>query len=404
MTKNDKNAYTKDVMIIKSLADTDLYCHTMGQAVLHQFPATQVRFEFNCRTKNAGLDKLANRVRDEIDAMAELQYTNDELEFLGSQRFISRDYIDFLRMYRPNPKDVTVRVNDAGELKISAMGSWAHNIYWEVPVLAIVSELNSELQCGESDAMGDPEIQNKKLGLFNLKAPVNFKFSDFGTRRRLSRAWHEQVVQDLKKNCGDHLVGTSNVYLAMKYGLTPIGTMAHQWIMAGQGMNQTRLANHQRFMLEAWASEYRGDLGYALSDTITFDAFLNDFDLYLSKLFDGIRIDSGDPNVSIEKAIAHYKRMRIDPKSKVAIPSDDLDFDKAFALCNTWSDQIQMSSGIGTYLTNKCRDDVKPVSIVMKLASCNGQAVAKISDEPSKATCEDQDYLRYLKSTFNVKN
>jgi nicotinate phosphoribosyltransferase len=189
----------------------------------------------------------------------------------------------------------------------------------------------------------------------------------------------------------------------MKYGLNPIGTMAHQWIMAGQGMPQTRLANHQKYMLEAWSSEYRGDLGYALTDTIGIDAFLNDFDLYLAKLYDGCRLDSGDMDVTIDKVIRHYKSLRIDPKTKSAIPSDNLDFERAFDLTKTWGDQINVSCGIGTYLTNKCRDDVKPVSIVMKMASCNGQPVAKISDEPEKATCEDAEYLRYLKSVFGVK-
>jgi nicotinate phosphoribosyltransferase len=390
-------------MIIRSLADLDLYVCTMQQAVLHQFPAAQTRFEFNCRTPRAGLDKLANRVRDEINALGDLSYTKDELDFIGSLRFIKRDYVEFLRMFRPNPENVTVRVDDSGELKISATGSWLHNIYWEVPILAIVSELNTEMQCGVADALGDQEIQNRKLNLFKMRAPGNFRFSEFGTRRRLSRAWHEQVVQDLKRQCGEHLVGTSNVYFAMKYGLNPIGTMAHQWIMAGQGMPQTRLANHQKYMLEAWSSEYRGDLGYALTDTIGIDAFLNDFDLYLAKLYDGCRLDSGDMDVTIDKVIRHYKSLRIDPKTKSAIPSDNLDFERAFDLTKTWGDQINVSCGIGTYLTNKCRDDVKPVSIVMKMASCNGQPVAKISDEPEKATCEDAEYLRYLKSVFGVK-
>jgi nicotinate phosphoribosyltransferase len=391
------------VMIIQSLADTDLYVATMQQAVLHQFPEAQTRFEFNCRTPRAGLHKIVNRLRDEIKALGDLSYTKDELDFIGSLRFIKRDYVEFLRTFRPNPENVSVRVDDTGELKISATGSWLHNIYWEVPILAIVSELNTEMQCGEVNAMGDPVIHDRKLNLFEMRAPDNFRFSEFGTRRRLSRAWHEQVVQDLKQKCGNHLVGTSNVFLAMKYGLTPIGTMAHQWVMAGQGMEQTRLANHQKYMLEMWAKEYRGDLGYALTDTIGMDAFLNDFDLYLAKLYDGCRLDSGDMDVAIEKLINHYKSLRIDPKTKHAIPSDNLDFESAFKLERTWGDKINISCGIGTYLTNKCRDDVKPASIVMKMASCNGQAVAKISDEPGKATCEDTEYLKYLKSVFNVR-
>ena len=389
-------------MIIKSLADIDLYICTMQQAILHQFPSTQVRFEFNCRTKNAGLDKLVNRVRDEIQSIGELKYTNDELSFIRNLRFIKSDYVEFLKIFRLNPENVKVWVDADNQLKISATGSWLHQIYWEVMILAIVSELNTEMQCHTSNAMGDEQLFQEKLQLFQKEVPSNFKFSEFGTRRRLSRVWHNYVVQELKRTCGDHLVGTSNVWLAMEHDLTPIGTMAHQWIMAGQGMQETRLVNHQKYMLEAWCNEYRGDLGYALTDTIGMDAFLKDFDLYLAKLYDGCRLDSGDMDVAIDKLIKHYELLRIDPKTKAAIPSDNLDFARAFELTRTWGDKINVSCGIGTYLTNKCRQDVTPVSIVMKMTECNGQAVAKISDEPQKAMCEDAEYLQYLKSVFGV--
>lgn len=334
--------------------------------------------------------------------MGDLSFQKDELDFMGSLRFIKRDYVDFLRLFRPNPANVDIRVLDDGELKISVVGSWLHTIVWEVPILAIVSELYSELCTGESEPMGDSQIWANKTSLLDMRAPSNFRFSEFGTRRRLSRKWHEWLVPQLKKAAGDHMVGTSNVWLAMQNDLTPIGTMAHQWIMAGQGMKETRLAHHQTFMLEAWANEYRGDLGYALTDTITLDAFLRDFDLYLAKLFDGCRIDSGDPSVAIEKVVRRYRELRIDPKTKWAIPSDDLDLEKAFRLSRDHGDTINVSCGIGTFLTNKAREDVPHLPIVMKLASCNGQPVAKISDESGKATCEDPKFLEYLKSCFKV--
>lgn len=388
--------------IIRSLADSDLYVLTMQQAVLHQFPDTQVRYEFKCRKPNAGLDRLASRIREEVDAMGELSFQKDELDFMSGLRFIKRDYVDFLRLFRPNPANVDIRVLDDGELKISVVGSWLHTIVWEVPILAIVSELYAESCCGESEPMGDKQTWESKTALLDMRAPSNFRFSEFGTRRRLSRKWHEWLLPQLKRLAGEHLVGTSNVRLAMDNDLTPIGTMAHQWIMAGQGMRQTRLAQHQTFMLEAWAKEYRGDLGYALTDTITMDAFLRDFDLYLAKLFDGGRIDSGDPGVGIDKLVRRYEELRIDPKTKWAIPSDDLDLEKGFALARDHGDRINVSCGIGTFLTNKARPDVPHLPIVMKLASVNGQPVAKISDEPGKATCEDPKFLEYLKGCFGV--
>jgi nicotinate phosphoribosyltransferase len=194
--------------------------------------------------------------------------------------------------------------------------------------------------------------------------------------------------------------GTSNVNWARLYGISPIGTMAHEWIQAGQAVG-VRLVDSQKYMLQKWVDEYRGDLGIALTDTIGMDAFLRDFDKYFAKLYDGVRHDSGDPFEFARRFIDHYRNFGIDPRTKTLVFSDGLTFEKAVAIHKAFSGVINVSFGIGTNLTNDF-PGVTPLSIVMKMQRCNGQPVAKISDEPEKAQCQDPNYLAYLKSVFNI--
>jgi nicotinate phosphoribosyltransferase len=223
-------------------------------------------------------------------------------------------------------------------------------------------------------------------------------FFDFGLRRRYSGAWHEEVVRTLAAALPEHFRGTSNVYLAMQLGLTPIGTMAHEYLQAYQAFG-SRLSDFQKAALEGWVQEYRGDLGVALTDVIGMDAFLADFDLYFAKLFDGLRHDSGDPVAWGEKAIAHYRKLRIDPASKRLVFSDGLDIPRAIALHRHFAGRIATSFGIGTDLTNDTPH--KALNIVMKLTSCNGQPVAKLSDAPGKTLCDDETFLAYLRQVFH---
>ncbi len=198
-----------------------------------------------------------------------------------------------------------------------------------------------------------------------------------------------------------NFIGTSNVYFAKKYNLKPIGTMAHEWIMAGQGQEDVSLRNSQKAMLQAWCNEYRGDLGIALSDTLGVDAFLEDFDLYFAKLYDGIRHDSGDPDVWARKVICHYSKLGVEPKTKTLVFSDGLTFETAAKIYNKFKFAAKVSFGIGTNLTNDF-EDITPLQIVMKIVKCNGLPVAKISDSPDKGMCNDKEYLTYLKKVFNI--
>jgi len=227
---------------------------------------------------------------------------------------------------------------------------------------------------------------------------INYKYADFGTRRRHSRAYQELVLERLLRLTPNYFVGTSNVHFAKQFNVKPIGTMAHEWLQAFQAL--TRVADSQKLALETWANEYRGDLGIALSDVVGFDAFLRDFDKYFSKLFDGCRHDSGDPFEWGDKLIEHYELMGINPHTKTAVFSDGLNFKEANKIYDYFHKRINTSFGIGTYLINNC--GFIPLQIVIKMIECNGSPVAKISDSPGKGMCTDGSYLEYLNKTFKI--
>ncbi|AOY58855.1 MULTISPECIES: nicotinate phosphoribosyltransferase [Desulfococcus] len=388
-------------MIINSLLDTDLYKLTMMQGVLHQFPWAEVEYEFNCRDDSIDLSPVVDTVAAEIDHLCTLRFTPEELNYLGDLRFLKKDFIQFLRLFHLQRDYIHVKSED-GKFKLGIKGPWLHTILFEVPVLAIVNEVYF------SNIVPHPNFDTGRGKLFDKIALVKaanaenlgFSFSDFGTRRRFSRAWQEHIIAVLKKALPRNFIGTSNVYFARKFDLTPIGTMAHEWIMAAQALGP-RLVDSQKFALEHWAQEYRGDLGIALSDTVGFEAFLSDFDMYFAKLFDGCRHDSGDPFHWGDRLIAHYRRLKVSPQIKRAIFSDGLSFDKAIELARYFNGRIQTAFGIGTNLTNDITE--KPVQIVIKMIRCQGAPVAKISDTPGKQMCKDAEYLSYLKSVFKRK-
>ena len=203
----------------------------------------------------------------------------------------------------------------------------------------------------------------------------------------------------MKPGLGARLVGTSNVLFAMQQDMTPLGTMAHEYLQACQAVGP-RLRDSQTFAFNTWAREYRGDLGIALSDVCGMDAFLRDFDLFFCKLFDGVRHDSADPFEWGEKLIAHYRRMRIDPLTKTMVFSDSLDVPLAISLFEYFRGRALTAFGIGTNLTNDL--GYEALQIVIKMTRCNGQPVAKISDEPSKTMDYDPSYVAYLREVFQV--
>lgn len=372
----------------------------MMQFVLHNFPEADVEYKFYCRTKEADLIPLKEKIERKIDLLCETRITKEELDYLRAFPFFKKDYIDFLEDFTLKRRFIQV-YEENGKLQISIKGSWVQCILFEVPLLAIVSEV----YCGERITSKNALIEGRRRLQekidFLKKQDYIFNFADFGTRRRFSTAWHEEVVSTLKQSFPENFIGTSCVDLARRYSLTPVGTMAHEILCASQGLNKVQLVKSQKYMLEKWAEEYRGELGIALTDTINMKVFLSDFDRFLSKVYDGCRQDSGDPFAWGNALIAHYKSMGIDPQTKTAIFSDNLNFEKALEIYEYFRNKIKVSFGIGTFLQNDV--GIKPLSIVIKLVSVNGNPVAKISDAPEKIICEDPVFLNYLKKVYNLE-
>ncbi len=395
-------------MIITSLLDTDLYKFTMMQVVLHQFPGAQVEYRFQCRNAaSPGVSPLApmvNEIREEIRALCSLRFQDAELAYLQSMRFIKSDFVDFLGLFRLNEKYVTVTALPSGEIDVSIKGPWLHTIPFEIPILAIINEVYFRNTQKLPDVMEGRRRLDVKIEQLKSDGLSALKIADYGTRRRFSRAWHEEVLRTLTARLGagnaGQMAGTSNVLFAMKLGLTPLGTMAHEFLQACQALGP-RLRDSQVFAFEAWAKEYRGDLGIALSDVYGMSAFLRDFDMYFCKLFDGARHDSGDPSAWGERLIQHYRINRVDPRTKVLIFSDGLTVPKTIELYRQFKGRCQLAFGIGTNLTNDL--GYEPLQIVIKMVQCNGQPVAKVSDTPSKNMCDDVKYLAYLRQVFEIE-
>jgi len=388
-------------MIIESLLDTDLYKFTMMQVVLHHFPAAQVEYRFKCRTPGVDLTPYIAEIEREIAGLCALRFTKSELDYLRSWRFLKSDFVDLLGLFQLDQRFVDVRPSTSapGELDIEINGPWLHTILFEVPLLSIISEVYFRNNVADPDfAEGRRRLQTKVTQINSVSDPA-FRVADYGTRRRFSRNWQDEVLRTLKQGIGVKFVGTSNVHFAFEHGLTPLGTMAHEYLQACQAVGP-RLRDSQVFAFNTWAREYRGDLGIALSDICGMDAFLRDFDLFFCKLFDGVRHDSGDPFEWGEKLIAHYQRMRIDPRSKVMVFSDSLNVPLAIRLFDYFKGRSQTAFGIGTNLTNDL--GYTALQIVIKMTRCNGQPVAKISDEPSKAMDYDPSYVAYLREVFQV--
>ena len=397
--------------IITSLLDNDLYKFTMLQAMLHQFPQTHGVYRFRCRNNEDTLYPLADikeALEKQLDSLCELRFLEDELEYLRGLRFMRSDFVDYLELFKLKRRFITVSIDDKGRLCIDIEGPMIQAMFFEVFVLAIVNELYFRALSNTSVIEEGQRRLDEKVALLHQYATEQAKYdnhtpplivADFGTRRRFSKVWQAHVVETLHNAEPKIVSGTSNVYLAKKLGMTPIGTMAHEFMQAFQALD-VRLRDSQKAALEAWVHEYRGDLGIALTDVVGMDAFLRDFDLYFAKLFDGLRHDSGDPYIWGDKAIAHYKKLKIDPRTKILTFSDGLDLNKAWDLHQYFKGQIRTSFGIGTNLTNDM--GITPINIVLKLVECNGQPVAKLSDSPGKTMINNDTYLAYLRQVFEV--
>lgn len=388
-------------MIINSLLDTDLYKLTMMQAVLHQYPGAQVRYRLMCRTQGVDLAQFIHEISEEIDAMCALRFRQDELDYLRTLRFIKSDFVDFLWLFQFDNKYVHLKKSSTynGGIDLEIKGPWLHTILFEVPLLSIISEIWFRHTSQANFELGEKKLKEKIQNLVGSKDYQDCHIAEYGTRRRYSHAWHAKMLPILEEGLGSQFAGTSNVLFAKQFGYTPLGSIGHEFFQAFQALGP-RLRDSQVAALESWAHEYRGDLGIALSDVVGLDPFLRDFDLYFCKLFDGVRHDSGDPFAWGERILEHFSQHRIDPRTKLLVFSDSLDFDKVMRLFKHFQGRCKLSFGVGTNLTNDLGPT--PLQIVIKMIECNSQPVAKISDSVGKQVCENPSYFRYLCQVFGL--
>ena len=384
--------------IVTSLLDTDLYKFNMDQVIFHKHTNLSGEYDFRCRNEGVVFTpEMLEEINAQIDHLCSLRFSREELDYLRSIRFIKNDYVEFLRLWRPIREYVTTGLNEKGELSIVVRGPLFSAMQFEIYLLEIVNEVYFRLRYDYAALRASAEEKlNQKIRDFQA-GKYTFQFAEFGSRRRLSREWEDEVVRRFSAET-DNCVGTSNVYLAMKYGLKPIGTYAHEFVQMYQGIDSIPLAYTNHYAMEDWYDEYRGDNGTALTDTVTTDLFLLDFNRAMVNNYTGVRHDSGDPFEWGEKIIAHYRKYGVDPRTKLLLFSDGLDFDRAQKLYDYFRDRVKVSFGIGTFCSNDTCEEA--LNIVIKLQTVNGRPVAKVSDTPGKAMCRDREYLEYLKGSI----
>jgi nicotinate phosphoribosyltransferase len=391
--------------LITSLLDTDLYKLTMMQAFYHapEFNGVEAEWKFNCRNQTGNgtdLTKILPEVERQLDLVCDLHFRKDELTYLASFPFFKVDFLDYLRSFQLKREHIFAGPLANGDIDLRFRGPLLAICLFEIYALAIISELNSfELEGGFDLEVGRARLATKLKLLTDRTDLAGVKIADFSTRRRASKLWQYEMVEIFRDRTPQHLAGTSNLYLAWQLGITPIGTMAHEWLQAWQGV--VELAEAQRAALNGWVREFHGALGIALTDNYSMAAFCRDFDPVLAASFSGLRHDSGDPFAWGEQAIELYRRCGIDPLTRTLIFSDSLDFPRMIEIYERFVGRAQMSFGIGTNLGNDV--GIKALNIVIKMVRANGRPVAKVSDEPGKSMCEDEDYLRKVAKTYGVE-
>ena len=387
--------------IIESLLDTDFYKFNMNQLMFHKYQEPIGEYHFKCRNKDVTFsEEMLQEINEQIDHLCTLTFKKKELDYLSSISFIKDDYIKFLSTFKLDRSYVDCHLNDKKELVCVVKGPCYLAMPFEIYLLEIINEVYFRLKYDYQELLKeakerlDAKINKMQNGTYT------FKFAEFGCRRRLSREFQDYMVKEFvtkTKNC----VGTSNVYLAMKYNVTPIGTYAHELVQMYQGIDGLDIAFDNKYTMDDWYEEYKGANGIALTDTLTTDLFLLDFDFNNASRYKGVRHDSGDPYEWGEKILSHYEKLGINPKEKTLLFSDSLNFDKAQALFDYFKDRAIVSFGIGTYCSNDT--DEQALNIVIKLQRVNEKPVAKLSDVDGKTMCLDDNYLTNLKAIVSKR-
>jgi len=385
--------------IIRSTIDSDLYKFSMQWLVIQHYNEVEGNYSFNNRTKSMTFTPEAvEEIWRNVELMSKLKLTDEEYNWMKKNlSYLPVSYRQYLSAYRFNPSQIHMNLEKNGELNISIKGKWRDTILWEVPLMAIISQVYFEYVDTDWNMNGQIELINKKAKELSDSGCL---FTDFGTRRRRNFETQELVVREMKKYAG--FAGTSNCYLAMKYDVKALGTCAHEAIGAVAALESLNHPN--KIFMEKWTETYKGDLGTMLPDTFGIDSFLRDFSLEKAKLWDGVRHDSGDPYIFTDKIIEHYKKLKIDPTTKLVVYSNALDVETAIALKEYCKDKIRCSFGIGTHFTS---DFVKvsnpsekssPMNMVIKMTMVDNVPVVKLSDTPEKAIGDPKmiEIMRYI--------
>ena len=381
--------------MILSILDTDLYKFSTSNAYFQLYPLAEGTFKFNDRAKEVYDETFMSELKLELANLEKLKLTDDEFSYVTSKvRYISHNYWEWLRGFRFEAGKIDASLDAEGHLQIEVTDFLYKVTLYEVPILAIVAELRNRVRGNRVDRAKALAILDAKLQIANENKLL---FSEFGTRRRFSSDLHDAIVAELKEKCPKFCGGTSNVYFAMKYDMTPIGTFPHEWVMFHSGVFGYKRANY--LSLEDWIKVYDGALGTALIDTFTTKSFLRTLTMKQAKLLDGFRQDSGDEKVVGDAIIARLKEFGIDPATKVIVFSNALNFPKYKEVADYFRGKVKVSAGIGTNIT--CDPGIpgyKAANIVMKLSRCRmsskdpWEKVIKISDDLGKHMGDDRDF------------
>lgn len=378
---------------MKSILDNDLYKFTVSYSYMKLFPEAEGTFEFIDRDNTEYSEEFVENLKIEFAKLSILSLTNREFIWVTDNiRFIPKFYWEWLQSFKFDNSKIVIELKNK-HLHIEVTDVLYKVSLYEVPILAIISELRNKMLGNVALNANVIEKLSEKVKLSNQH---NLYFSEFGTRRRFSFQVQNMVCHYLSTRA-TYCTGTSNVYLAMEYNMKPIGTHPHEWFMFHGAVYGYKQANY--LALENWVNVYDGDLGIALSDTYTSDVFLKNLSRKHAKLFDGIRHDSGDPYLFVNKVIKRYKELGVDPTTKTIVFSNALDFPTYKEIVEYCRGRIRCAAGIGTNLTNDC--DYKPANIVMKLTRCrissrdDWKTTVKLSDDPGKHLGCDVDICKY---------
>ena len=408
--------------IIHHLSQTDAYKLSMAYVIYHLYRKYKTGWSFKFRNMKdhlavitpAKMQEWVEEIQKEINHLATLRWTEDEILFISKKMpWLTLDgglFLDWLRNFQVRAEDILVFIEN-GELRIETdeKASWLQSTFYEIYLLVIVNETGFRLFYNYDELLEshkrntDKKFEKLLSGEYVLGA-----VSEFGLRRELSEEAQEYVIKkfmahrDELNTKGTNYVGTSNVYMSMKYGTTPIGTMAHEFIMGvGQGDPSKNPAYSNRFAMESWTQIYGVLNGIFLTDTITDKMCRMDMDFKFASSFKGVRNDSGDPIEWGENWIKHYEKLGIDPKTKTLLFSNSLDFKRADEIYRHFAGRVNVAFGIGTYLSNDTF--VNPFNIVMKMTTCNGHPVAKISDDAGKGMCKSEEFVNFLMKAIDWK-